>query len=182
MSNINKLRQALGGDGVHTNQFRVILNPPAILGIATSEVERLQVLCKSVTPPELNIGTITVYQGGKPLPYRGDREYSPVTIDYLYDINMKVHDTLYNWQNLMVSVDGFTASRTRSDYASTAIIEILRLKALGDPNPEEPDVIKRYILRDVFPTNVPQPNYNQETMNEFASVSVTLSYTDFTTA
>lgn len=179
---ISKLKNALGGDVSRQNQFRVIVNPPPILGISLAEVDRLSIVAKSVSDPESSIGSITLYSGAKPINFRGDREYSPITVDYRYDANLLVHDALYQWQEFLVSHDGFTASRSITDYAGTIIIEKLRQRqaAPGQPNDLEPEVIKRCFVYDAFPTNVPGfGGLDADSANEPTIVSVTFTYSNF---
>lgn len=178
MSNINKLKLALGGSTLSANQWRVIINPPAILGISLSEVDRISILAKSVTTPESTIGTITVNQGGKPLQLAGDRSFDDLTLDFRLDINMKAYEFLNTWSDFIVGQYNYNASRSHSDYTGSMIIEKLRLYDNRTPD-AEPEVTKRCYVNEVFIKTLSGLPLDQDTMNEGIISSASFAYTNY---
>lgn len=177
MSTISKLKIALGQSPAQQSQFRVIVNPPAILGISLSEVDRLSILAKSVSDPESTIGTITMNVNGFPLTFKGDRSIEPITISYRIDANLRVHSLLQNWMDFLVATDGSTAARSHSDYVGSMIIEKLRLNQRGGS--EDPEVVARCFVKDCFITSMPSMGLDQDSVNEAITIDTTWYYTSF---
>lgn len=178
MSNILRLKEALNHDVARGNQFRIIINPPALLGISLPEVDRVSILAKSVTTPEDNIGVIEVGTAGKKVKFRGDREYTDLSIDIRYDAILKTHDFLYSWMDFLVGHNTFNAARSHNDYTGSMIIEKLRLYDSRTPN-AEPEVVKRCFVSQVFPTNISGMPLDQDETNNSIIISTTWAYTDF---
>lgn len=176
--NINQLKLALGGSTLSPNQHRIIINPPSILGISLSEVDRVSILAKSVTTPESNIGTITVYAAGKPLQLAGDRSYDDISVDFRLDINMKAYEFLNSWADFIVGQSDFNASRSHVDYTGSMIIEKLRLYDNRSPN-QEPEVTSRCFVNEVFIKTLSGLNLDQDSQNEGIVSTATFAYTNY---
>jgi hypothetical protein len=178
MSNILKLKNALNGATLSANQFRVIINPPAILGISLPEVDRVSILAKSVTTPESTIGTITVNQNGKPLQLSGDRTFDDISVDFRLDANMRAYDFLNTWSDFIVGQANYNAARSHSDYVGSMIIEKLRLFDNRTPD-AEPEVTKRCFVNEVFIKTLSGLPLDQDSMNEGIVVSASFAYTNY---
>lgn len=176
MSNVNKLRLALGGNPQRQNQFRVIVTPPTALSISASEIDRFTILAKDVSVPTSELGTVTLFQGGKPVKFPGDPDYPDLTVTYRVDANMFVHDYLYQWRELLFSHGGFSGTRNLDESSGEIIVEKLLLPKVGG----EPVVIKRAIATNAFPLSVPDMGLDQDTMNDAVTLSVSFAYQDFT--
>lgn len=177
MTNINKLKLAIGSPA-QSNQFSVIINPPSILQISLPEVERISILAKSVTTPDDTVGTITLNQAGRQISFRGDREIGTIEISFRYDVNMKAHDLLYAWSDLLVGHDTFTAARTHSDYTGSIIIQKLRLYDNRTPE-AQPEVVRTCEVKEAFLNSISGISLDQDSTNEGIIVSTNWSYTTF---
>jgi len=178
MSNILRLREALGQDVARGNQFRVVINPPALLNISLPEVDRFSILAKSVTTPDDTVGTIDVNSAGKRVRFRGDKEYGDISIDIRYDAMLKSHDFLYAWMDFLVGHNTYNAARSHGDYTGSMIIEKLRLYDNRTIN-AEPEVVKRCFVSQCFPINVGGLPLDQEENNSGIIISTNWAYTDF---
>jgi hypothetical protein len=82
-----------------TNRYTVGITLPVMIGqsIHSSDVERMQILCESVTLPSLNVNTTQIRTFGEIREMPTEFNYDPVTLTFYVDGDMIVKNIFDTW-------------------------------------------------------------------------------------
>jgi hypothetical protein len=82
-----------------TNRYTVGITLPVMIGqnIHSSDVERMQLLCESVTLPSLNVNTTQIRTFGEIREMPTEFNYDPVTLTFYVDGDMIVKNIFDTW-------------------------------------------------------------------------------------
>lgn len=164
---ITEFRSKLGAGGARPNQFRVTLTWPVSVGSGASN-ESLLVSAASL--PASNVaGTIVQYRG-REVKLPGERTFDPWTITVLNDSDMGLRRKFELWSDLM-------NSRTTNGgiVQPTLIFSDLSVEQLS----RNDDVVRTYVLRDAFPTQVGEIPVRYDQDNVISEFTVTFLYARF---
>jgi hypothetical protein len=82
-----------------TNRYTVGITLPVMIGqsIHSSDVERMQILCESITLPSLNVNTTQIRTFGEIREMPTEFNYDPVTLTFYVDGDMIVKNIFDTW-------------------------------------------------------------------------------------
>jgi len=166
MATIDEFKAYLEGGGARANQFRVTLTSP----VGEINGELASFLVKTTSLPGQTITDVPVNYRGRILYVAGDRTFDPWTTTVINDTNFELRDGFERWMNRINELRFSTGVNNVSDY--TADLTVTQLDR--DDNP-----LKRYIMRNCWPTNVGSIELNYDTVSDIETFEVSWRYTHF---
>ncbi len=151
------------GNGQRSNRYRLYMNLP---NLVSGDGGAVNALVKSTNIPSKTVGVIDVFKRGRVLKIAGDTTFDTWTCTFHNTEEMDVHSTMLEWSNV---ADNFSADEGASspvDYLAQINIATLDLR-----NNEG----KTYTLYNVFPTDVSEIEFNDETADTISEFSVTFT-------
>lgn len=148
---VDDFKAKLRGGGARPNLFKVTLNFPAY---AAGDVELASFLCKGAALPASVIAPIPVPFRGRQLQVAGDRTFEPWEVTIINDTDMNVRNSLERWMNGINAHSANLGFTNPQDYQADLLVDQL------DKNEQ---VLKRYVFRGCFPTNVSAIELSYET-------------------
>jgi len=166
MATIDEFKAYLEGGGARANQFRVTLTSP----VGEINGELASFLVKTTSLPGQTITDVPVNYRGRILYVAGDRTFDPWTTTVINDTNFELRNGFESWMNRINELRFSTGVNNVSDY--TADLTVTQLDR--DDNP-----LKRYIMRNCWPTNVGSIELNYDTVSDIETFEVSWRYTHF---
>jgi len=166
MATIDEFKAYLEGGGARANQFRVTLTSP----VGEINGELASFLVKTTSLPGQTITDVPVNYRGRILYVAGDRTFDPWTTTVINDTNFELRNGFERWMNRINELRFSTGVNNVSDY--TADLTVTQLDR--DDNP-----LKRYIMRNCWPTNVGAIELNYDTVSDIETFEVSWRYTHF---
>ena len=168
----NKIRQiesVLGTSG-RANKYRFSFAwPRGIQG--NTDLASVDVLAKSTTAPERELGVIELWNQGRKHVIPGDTAFSNTwSADFYLGENHSFRYDMMKWQ---VACDNFHKNLHTGN--PSAIFADLRVEQLDSYQ----KVTAVYTLHNCFPTTVGEVSYGDDSENSPTEFSVTFSFTDF---
>ena len=169
---INKIREiesVLGTSG-RSNKYRFSFAwPRGIQG--NTALPDVDVLAKSATAPERELGVIELWNQGRKHVIPGDTAFSNSwSIDFYLGENHSLRLDMIRWQN---ACDNFHKNKHTGD--PSAIFADLRVEQLDSAQ----KVTAIYTLHNCFPITVGEVAYGDDSENTPTEFNVTFSFTDF---
>ncbi len=169
---VNKIREigsVLGTSG-RSNKYRVSFAwPRGIQGV--SSLRDVDVLAKSATAPQREIGIIELWNQGRKLVIPGDTAFdNSWALDFYLTENHSLRYDMVKWQ---VACDNFHENIHTGQ--PDMIFADLRLEQLDSAG----NVSAQYTLHNCFPTVVGEVSYGDDSENTPTEFNVTFSYTDW---
>ena len=168
----NKIRQiesVLGTSG-RANKYRFSFAwPRGIQG--NTDLASVDVLAKSATAPERELGVIELWNQGRKHVIPGDTAFSNAwALDFYLGENHSLRYDMMRWQ---VACDNFHKNLHTGN--PSAIFADLRVEQLDSAQ----KVTAVYTLHNCFPTTVGEVAYGDDSENQATEFNVTFSFTDF---
>ena len=171
---VNKIRQiesVLGASG-RANKYRFTFAWPRGLQGET-DLATVDVLAKSATAPERELGVIELWNQGRKHVIPGDTTFSNSwAIDFYLGENHGLRTDMVKWQ---VACDDFHRNNHSGD--PSAIFADLRVEQLDSAQ----KVTAIYTLHNCFPTTIGEVAYGDDSENTPTEFNVTFSFTDWVT-
>lgn len=145
------------------------------LGVTFEEGDLM--LIKSAGLPASTISEIPVPFRGRTLKIAGDRTFDIWTITVINDTDFKWRSFFEKWMNYIIKVsDGSGAINTGDYMADMNVVQLSRGPGVlpNVVNTQEIDVLRKYVVRGVFPTNVSQIDLSYNNENEIEEFTVDL--------
>jgi hypothetical protein len=151
--------------GARPTLFQVeINNPPA--GTASGvAIEKFKFMCRATQLPPAIVESIPVGYFGRDIKVSGDRTFPDWNVNIMNDEDFAVRDMLERWstyQNSMVE-----NLRTDRDYKKNAVIT-----QFG----KEGDVLRKYEMVGIFPTNVGPIELSWDNKNQIETFDCTFAF------
>ena len=166
---IQDFKSVLAGAGARANQFRVILTFPN--WVPTGPLATLQAgfLVTASSLPASTLSTTPVVYRGRTIPYAGERQFSPWSVNVLNDTNFVIRNALETWQQGINQNETNRGRVAANQYQCNAIVQQL------DRNDV---VLKQYQMIDIWPSNIGDIplNYSQNDVIEEFPVVFEYSY------
>jgi len=186
---IDKFKTKLAGGGARSNLFEVSFGTeangtPSSAG-GTGIFSQLQaqfdqddlMLIKSAGLPASTITEIPVPFRGRTLKIAGDRTFDVWTITVINDTDFKWRSFFERWMNYIIKVSDGSGTINPSDYmADMNVTQLSRAPGVAPNvvNTNQIDVLRKYIVHGVFPTNVSQIDLSYNNENEIEEFTVDL--------
>jgi len=169
-ANINAFKSNIAGGGARANQFEVVLTSPP--GIATGlDTANASFMIKASSLPGQTITELPIPFRGRTLYLAGDREFETWTTTCINETTFALRNAIERW---MSGINDLETSQGVTNPASYfAQMEVRQLD-------RDNVILKRYILKNCWPTIVAPIDLNYDTVSEVETFDVTWRYTDFT--
>ena len=179
---ISQFKGQLTGGGVRPNLFEVTLNFPNGSGqsltfmsndatptqseqdLTTDQVaSKLPFLVKAAALPASNITPVEVPFRGRVLKIAGERTFDSWTVTVLNDADFRVRTVLEEWMNGISRLTNGSGEVDPSDYTADASVDQLSRNG---------DVLRRYNMVGMFPTNVSEIPLSMDTTDTIEEFTV----------
>ena len=179
---ISQFKGQLTGGGVRPNLFEVTLNFPNGSGqsltfmsndatptqdeqdLTTDQVaSKLPFLVKAAALPASNITPVEVPFRGRVLKVAGERTFDSWTVTVLNDADFRVRTVLEEWMNGISRLTNGSGEVDPSDYTADANVDQLSRNG---------DVLRRYNMVGMFPTNVSEIPLSMDTTDTIEEFTV----------
>ena len=173
MATISDFKSRMIGGGARANQFKCTLTFPeyvsgAVAGVAGRDSE---FLCRGAALPGSTIGNTPVNYRGRVVNFGGERTFTPWTVTVYNDTSFAIRDALEIWQNGINNVETNRGRQFPAEYLVDLRVDHL------DRND---DVLKSYIIRDAYPTNIGEIALDFGTNDAIAEFTCEFTYQFFT--
>ena len=167
---IDDFRGKMTGGVARANLFEVNVNFPAIAG---GDTELTNFMCRATSIPAMTTGVVEVPFRGRVLKFPGDRTFENWSMTVYNDTNFTVRDGFESWMNSMnTHIGNVGLVMDNAGYGTfLSDITVSQLNQAGD-------TVKRYTLRNCFPSSVAaiELNYDQQTTVEEFEVTIEYDY------
>lgn len=145
------------------------------LGVTFDEGDLM--LIKAAGMPASNITEIPVPFRGRTLKIAGDRTFDIWTITVINDVDFRWRSFFERWVNYIVKVNDGSGSINPLEYmADMNVVQLSRGPAVAPnvTNTNTIDVLRKYVVRGVFPTAVSTIDLSYNNENEIEEFTVDL--------
>jgi len=156
--------------GARPNLFNVSITPPPT--VTTVLPSNANLLCKAGQVPAMTIGMIEVPFRGRRIKVPGDRTYAEWTATFIVDEGYKIRTFFEEWANIIKARDFSSAVKRNSGLDNVDYYGTVNVQQLSDKN----TVVRKYSLKDVFPTDVSQIDVSYDTSDSLMEFTVTFQY------
>jgi hypothetical protein len=181
---IEKFKKQLKGGGARSNLFEVSFgSSPSGTFTLTPTGDEIEsddyMMIKSAGLPASTITEIPVPFRGRTLKIAGDRTFDIWTITVINDTDFKWRNIFERWMNYIVKVSDGSGEIEPEEYMVDMNVTQLSKgpgTALNTPGTQggDIDVLRKYIVHSVFPTNISQIDLSYNNENEIEEFTVDL--------
>lgn len=163
--------------GVRPNMFLCDFEFPNNNRPGTTELDLVNIMCKSAALPASNLGVIEVPFRGRTVKIAGDRTFDTWTATFINDKDFKIRQFMEKWMENINKHDDNTAVAIVPEVTTGYTGNIL-VKQLERDNNATGSILRQYKLWDVFPTNISQIDlaYDSNDQIEDFTVEFQLQY------
>lgn len=169
-ANINAFLNQLQGGGARQNRYEVFIGFPRTLATGADIVQKISFTCKAASIPAATIGTTMVPYKGREIKLQGDRTFDDWNVTIIVDNDFKGRDQFETWIATMI---GNTSNVTKT------VNEVNPLNTFGQAQVHMLDrndnIIKRYQITGMFPTNVGDITIGYDQNNQVIEQQVTFA-------
>jgi hypothetical protein len=177
-SNVSQFLSTIG-QGVKPNMFLINVQFPAAIALQTEDQNLTNILCKSAALPGSNLGVIEVPFRGRTVKIAGDRTFDTWTTTFFNDKDFKLRGFFEQWANSINTHEGNTAPLFVPNNSEGYMAD-LQVDQLEKDASEEGAILRRYILKHCFPTNVSQIDLAYDSNDQIEEFTVEWQYSYFT--
>lgn len=142
MLGVDDFKAKLKGGGARPTLFKVLINfPPFVDG----DVELTSFMVKTSQLPASTMGEVPVPFRGRMLYVHGDRTFDTWDVTIINDTDFRIRNSLEKW------MDGINAHKTNTGLTNPADYQV---DLLVDQLDRDESVLKQYVFRGAFPTNL----------------------------
>jgi hypothetical protein len=168
------------GQGVKPNMFSIDIQWPAgnlVSGVPSDSTEKdlINVLCKSAALPASNLGVIEVPFRGRTVKIAGDRTFDTWTATFFNDKDMKIRSYFESWLESMNTHEGNYSPNFIPNQTEGYMCDV-KVKQLEKHGVEGGQVLREYVLKHSFPTNVSQIDLAYDSNDQVEEFSVEFQY------
>jgi|TARA_B100000073_G_scaffold27743_1_gene21340 hypothetical protein len=162
---ISDFKSKLKGGGARPNLFEVELTFPSIVGVQDENevIENSRFLVKAANLPASTIANIDIPFRGRILKIAGDRTFETWTITVLNDTSFSIRSAFEKWMNTINKLNDGTGETDPALYQVDAKVHQLD---------RDGRTLRKYVFKDVFPTNISAIDLNYETTDTIQEFTV----------
>jgi len=150
---VDDFKAKLKGGGARANLFKATINFP---GYAAGNVELTSFMCRAAALPASTLNAIEVPFRGRQLKIAGDRTFETWTTTIINDTDFGTRDALERWMN------GINSHTTNIGFTNP---QTYQADLLVDQLDKDESVLKRYVFRGCFPTNISSIELSYDTQD-----------------
>ena len=178
---LSDFRQAIGTIARPNNWYAQLLFGSGLFGTLGQNAQILlpnfAFRCERTTIPGRTITSIDDSGAGPTIKIAQDVTYTDLEMTIICSTDMQERYIFESWMNIIVLPKHYGGGGLVNYYENYALGNELRLDHMDDKG----DVILRYELYDVYPTQISAMNLNWEENNTYQRFDVTLSYSSYKT-
>ena len=160
---ISDFKSRLSGGGARPNLFEVELAFPDAVSIENDVLQKARFLVKAAALPASTIANIDIPFRGRILKIAGDRTFETWTITVLNDTSFSIRSAFEKWMNTINKLNDGTGETDPALYQVDAKVHQLD---------REGKTLRKYVFKDVFPTNISAIDLNYETTDTIQEFTV----------
>jgi hypothetical protein len=162
---ISDFKSKLKGGGARPNLFEVELTFPSGVGVQSENevIENARFLVKAAALPASTVAPIDIPFRGRILKIAGDRTFETWTITVLNDTSFNIRSAFEKWMNYINKLDNGTGETDPALYQVDAKVHQLN---------RDGGTLRKYIFKDVFPTNISAIDLSYETTDTIQEFTV----------
>ena len=141
-----------------------------------SDKTLIDVLCKSAALPASNLGVIEVPFRGRTVKIAGDRTFDTWTATFFNDKDMKIRSYFEAWLESMNTHEGNYAPNFIPTQQTNGYMAEVTVKQLEKHGEEGGQILRSYILKHCFPTNVSQIDLAYDSNDQIEEFTVEFQY------
>lgn len=168
------------GQGVKPNMFSIDVQWPAgglTGGVPDNNDKDLtNILCKSAALPASNLGVIEVPFRGRTVKIAGDRTFDTWTATFFNDKDMKLRSYFEQWLEAMNTHEGNYAPLFVPNQTDGYMCDVKVKQLEKNANTNGGQVLREYVLKHAFPTNVSQIDLAYDSNDQVEEFSVEFQY------
>ena len=150
---VDDFKAKLRGGGARANLFKATINFP---GYAAGNVELTSFMCRAAQLPASTLNAIEVPFRGRQLKIAGDRTFETWTATIINDTYFGTRNALERWMN------GINSHSTNIGFTNP---QTYQADLLVDQLDKDESILKRYIFRGCFPTNISSIELSYDTQD-----------------
>jgi hypothetical protein len=159
--------------GARPSLFKILVSPPAGIGIGSSTTKQLSLLARSAQLPAVTIDTVEAPYFGRKIKLQGDRTWADWTITVMNDEDFALRSVFESWSNEM---NTFVSNRNSFGDSALAYKVDGIVQQYGKAGPkDEGGVIRSYKMVGIFPTTIGAINLDWDATNQIEVYDVTFS-------
>ena len=171
MASIDAFKTALRGGGARANQFKVIINAPALEPAIGLDLSRTSFLVRAASLPAMTLGEIAVPFRGRSIYIAGDRSFDETwSTTFLNDTDFMIRNAMERWSNGINDLEDGTGAKFPSNYQVDLEVE---------QRDRDDEILKRYIFRNAWPTSVSSIDLSADASDAIEEFEVTWRYQRF---
>ena len=162
---ISDFKSKLKGGGARPNLFEVELTFPSGVGVQDENevIENSRFLVKAAALPSSTVARIDIPFRGRILKIAGDRTFETWTITIINDTTFSIRSAFEKWMNFINKLDNGTGETDPANYQVDAKVNQLDRTGV---------VLRKYVFKDVFPTNISTIDLSYETTDTIQEFTV----------
>ena len=162
---ISDFKSKLKGGGARPNLFEVELTFPSIVGVQDENevIENSRFLVMAAALPASTIANIDIPFRGRILKIAGDRTFETWTITVLNDTSFAIRSAFEKWMNTINKLNDGTGETDPALYQVDAKVHQLD---------RDGRTLRKYVFKDVFPTNISSIDLNYDTTDTIQEFTV----------
>ena len=162
---ISDFKSKLKGGGARPNLFEVELTFPSIVGVQDENevIENSRFLVKAANLPASTVANIDIPFRGRILKIAGDRTFETWTITVINDTSFSIRSAFVKWMNTINKLNDGTGETDPALYQVDAKVHQLD---------REGRTLRKYVFKDVFPTNISAIDLSYETTDTIQEFTV----------
>ena len=165
LKTISDFKAAFKDGGARSNLFRVRLFFPTAVTDGVNATIASEFFVKATSTPSSNINMVEVPFMGRPLKIPSERTFPAWNVTVMAGEDMVIRDAFERWSNLMNSHEGNIIGAPLDDLFQDAEIEMLSKSG---------ETIKKYTLKDIFPSEIGSMELDFASSDSIAEFPVTL--------
>ena len=162
---ISDFKSKLKGGGARPNLFEVELTFRSIVGVQDENevIENSRFLVKAANLPASTVANIDIPFRGRILKIAGDRTFETWTITVINDTSFSIRSAFEKWMNTINKLNDGTGETDPALYQVDAKVHQLD---------REGRTLRKYVFKDVFPTNISAIDLSYETTDTIQEFTV----------
>jgi len=162
---ITAFKSAFKG-GARNSLYRVQIEFPDIVSTEGLH-DNFQFYCKGMQIPGVSNGTIEAWFQGRSIKMAGDRQFQPISLNIVNDVDWKVRTAFERWSVLINSMQLNKGATLLADYAATMTVEQLN---------RDGAVVAKYTFVDAWPQDIASIELGHDQIDQIEEFTVTMEY------
>lgn len=174
-ANVNSFLANFTGGGARPNRYEVIIGFPNFIGLTDTTIQqKISFTCHATSLPGSELGVANVPYKGREIKIPGDRTFQDWNVNILIDSDFLGRDTFEKWSTGMLG-NSTNLTKSNNELNTLQIFGQAQVRLLD----RHDNVIKRYQITGIFPTNVEPIQLSYSNNNTVMEQGVTFAVNSY---